>query len=59
MSKPLDAGSARPPRVIGEGCLQRYDPDDLSGEDGTDFAEAAALWQQLQQLPPEKEQRDD
>ena len=34
--------------MIGEGCTQRYDPEALSEENGTEFAEAAALWQQLQ-----------
>jgi hypothetical protein len=33
---------------LGEGCLSRYDPDDLSAEDGTEFPGAAELWEQLQ-----------
>jgi hypothetical protein len=28
--------------------LSRYDPDDLSPEDGTEFPGAAELWEQLQ-----------
>jgi hypothetical protein len=35
--------------MIGEGCTRRYDPEALSEEDGAEFAEAATLWQQLQQ----------
>jgi hypothetical protein len=40
--------------VLGEGCTQRYDPEALTPEDGTEFADAAELWRQLQQAeqPP-------
>ncbi len=37
------------PATLGEGCLSRYDPDALSPEDGTDFPDAARLWDELQQ----------
>jgi hypothetical protein len=37
--------------TLGEGCLSRYDPDDLSPEDGTEFPGAAQLWEQLQEQP--------
>ncbi|WVV49607.1 hypothetical protein THH46_24940 [Pseudomonas sp. NA13] len=33
--------------TLGEGCLSRYDPDALSPEDGTEFPDAAQLWEQL------------
>ncbi|MDF0731068.1 hypothetical protein P0Y43_10065 [Pseudomonas entomophila] len=43
--------TASPPPTLGEGCLARYDPDALADDDGTDFAGAAELWQQLN--PPD------
>ena len=52
MSDPLDKATAKAPPTLGEGCVRRDDPEALSEEDGTDFAEAAELWRQLQ------EQRD-
>ena len=48
MSDPLARGAAHAPQMIGEGCTRRYDPDVLTEENGAEFAEAAALWQQLQ-----------
>lgn len=53
MSDPLARGAAHAPQMIGEGCTRRYDPEALSEEDGAEFAEAATLWQQLQQLQQE------
>ncbi len=44
MSDPRDKAAATPPPTLGEGCLSRYDPDELSDEHGTDFPEAEALW---------------
>ena len=52
MSDPLARGAAHAPQMIGEGCTRRYDPEALSEEDGAEFAEAAALWQQLQREAP-------
>ena len=49
MSDPLTRGTSSAPPVLGEGCTQRYDPQALTPEDGTDFADAAELWRQLQQ----------
>ena len=49
MTDPLDRGSSSAPPVLGEGCTQRYDPQALTPEDGTEFADAAELWRQLQQ----------
>ena len=48
MADPLDKATSKAPATLGEGCLSRYDPDDLSAEDGTDFPGAAELWEQLQ-----------
>ncbi|ERI53463.1 hypothetical protein ACIGFL_04370 [Pseudomonas sp. NPDC077649] len=56
MSDPLDKATSKAPPTLGEGCVRRYDPDALSEDDGTEFAEAAELWRQLQeQAPPEPE----
>jgi len=49
MSDPLARGAAHAPQMIGEGCTRRYDPEALSEDDGAEFADAAALWQQLEQ----------
>ncbi|WP_347901669.1 hypothetical protein [Pseudomonas purpurea] len=51
MADPLDKATSKAPATLGEGCLSRYDPDDLSAEDGTDFPGAAELWEQLQEKP--------
>ena len=51
MSDPLDKATSRAPATLGEGCLSRYDPDALGAEDGTDFPDAAQLWEQLQEAP--------
>ncbi|MBJ2240514.1 hypothetical protein [Pseudomonas sp. MF6768] len=49
MSDPLDKATSKAPATLGEGCLSRYDPDALDAEDGTDFPDAARLWEQLQE----------
>ncbi|MDR7023240.1 hypothetical protein [Pseudomonas peli] len=49
MTDPLARGTSIAPPVLGEGCTQRYDPEALSPEDGSEFADAAELWRQLQQ----------
>jgi len=54
MADPLDKATSKAPATLGEGCLSRYDPDDLSAEDGTDFPGAAQLWEQLQQESEDK-----
>ncbi|WP_166364273.1 hypothetical protein [Pseudomonas akapageensis] len=48
MTDPLEKATAKAPPTLGEGCLSRYDPDALSDENGTEFADAAELWRQLQ-----------
>ena len=49
MTDPFDNATSNAPCTLGEGCLSRYDPDELSPQHGTDFPEAAQLWDQLQQ----------
>lgn len=49
MSDPLDKATSKAPATLGESCLSRYDPDDMSPDDGTEFPGAAELWEQLQQ----------
>ena len=54
MIDPLDKATSQAPPTLGEGCVRRYDPDALSEDDGTEFAEAAELWRRLQeQAPPD------
>lgn len=49
MNDPLDKATSKAPATLGEGCLSRYDPDALDDQSGTDFPDAALLWEQLQQ----------
>lgn len=51
MQDPLARAASQPPATLGEGCLSRYDPDELTGEHGAEFAGAAELWRQLQESP--------
>jgi hypothetical protein len=53
MSDPLDKATSKAPATLGEGCLSRYDLEDMTSEDGTEFPGAAELWEQL------KEQQQD
>jgi hypothetical protein len=48
MNDPLHRGAAKPTPTLGEGCTRRFDPEAMGPEHGTEFADAAALWQQLQ-----------
>lgn len=57
MSDPLDKATSKAPATLGEGCLSRYDPDDLSGDDGTEFPGAAELWEQLQDTSESPEEK--
>jgi len=57
MSDPLDKATSKAPATLGEGCLSRYDPDDLSSEDGTEFPGAAELWEQLQDISESPEEK--
>lgn len=47
MADPLDKATSKAPATLGEGCLSRYDPDDLGPEDGTEFPGAVELWEAL------------
>lgn len=51
MGDPLDKATAQPPATLGEGCLSRYDLEQLDSEAGTDFPGAAELWQALHPGP--------
>ncbi|WP_178116135.1 hypothetical protein [Pseudomonas sp. LD120] len=52
MTDPLDKATSQAPATLGEGCLSRYDPDELDANDGTEFPGAVQLWEQLQREPP-------
>lgn len=58
MSDPRDKATSKAPPTLGEGCVRRYDPDALSDEDGTEFAEAAELWRQLQERQEPKTEQE-
>jgi hypothetical protein len=49
---PLDRAAAQPPATLGEGCLSRYDLEQLSEEAGTSFPDAAQLWHSLHPEAP-------
>jgi hypothetical protein len=51
MADPLDKATSRAPATLGEGCLSRYDPDELGAEDGTEFPGAVELWEALNPEP--------
>jgi len=57
MADPLDKATAKAPPTLGEGCLSRYDPEAMTGEDGTEFPGAAELWRQLQEGSEAEETR--
>ncbi len=56
MSDPLDRATSTAPATLGEGCLSRYDPEAMDEETGTEFEEAARLWEQLH---PESDKKPD
>lgn len=51
MSDPLDRATSTPPPTLGEGCLSRYDPAEMDENTGTEFEEAAKLWDELHPEP--------
>ena len=51
MNDPLDRAISTAPATLGEGCLSRYDPDAMDEETGTEFEEAARLWDELHPEP--------
>lgn len=58
MTDPLEKATSKAPPTLGEGCVRRYDPDALSEEDGTEFADAAELWRQLQEEAEDKPEHE-
>jgi len=46
MADPLNKATSKAPPTVGEGCLGRYDIDELTPEDGAEFEGAAELWHQ-------------
>ncbi|UVE18693.1 hypothetical protein NVV93_04670 [Pseudomonas sp. LS44] len=48
MSDPRDRAASNPPPTLGEGCVRRYDPQALNDESGTEFPDAAQLWEEMQ-----------
>lgn len=44
MRDPLDQAAATLPETLGQGCLQRYDLEQLHGDSGATFEGAAELW---------------
>lgn len=60
MHDPLDKAVSRAPATVGEGCLSRYDPDELTDNNGADFDGAERLWRELhpasdESAPPDAE----
>ncbi|MDO8698375.1 MAG: hypothetical protein A2Y50_05105 [Pseudomonadales bacterium RIFCSPLOWO2_12_59_9] len=51
MQDPLARATSQPPATLGEGCVSRYDPAELTSKHGAEFAGAAELWRQLQESP--------
>ncbi|WP_263145232.1 hypothetical protein [Pseudomonas sp. RIT-PI-AD] len=47
MKDPQQPGTSTPPTVIGEGCVSRYDLDEMDESYGTEFPEARRLWDAL------------
>lgn len=64
MTDPLDKATSIAPPTLGEGCLSRYDVNQLGPEDGAEFEGAAELWQQIQEtakgtVPLDPDKQDD
>ncbi|MET1077882.1 MAG: hypothetical protein ABWY06_07665 [Pseudomonas sp.] len=59
MNDPLERATSSAPPTLGEGCVRRYDPAALDDESGSEFAEAAALWQRLHGPPGATDERAD
>ncbi|WXL24906.1 hypothetical protein WG219_16555 [Ectopseudomonas mendocina] len=59
MNEPLKRATSSPPPVLGEGCTQRYDPAAMTPDTGCDFAEAAALWKELEDGQDKPANKDD
>ena len=48
MAAPGNKATAQLPPIIGQGCVQRFDPEALNDQLGADFSAAAAYWQRMQ-----------
>ncbi len=48
MSESLARGAVEPLPEVGEGCVRRFDPQVMTDELGSDFAQARALWLAVQ-----------
>ncbi|WP_037008284.1 hypothetical protein [Pseudomonas sp. RL] len=48
MSDPFERAAASAPPTLGEGCLRRFDPEQMGDDLGTEFSDAAALWAEWQ-----------
>lgn len=57
MTDPLGKGTATAPPIIGTGCTQRYDPDYLGQDLGTEFPGADALWKLYRPSVDETDQK--
>ena len=49
MSDPFERAAASAPPTLGEGCLRRFDPEQMGDDLGTEFSDAAALWAEWRQ----------
>ncbi|MFZ6047729.1 hypothetical protein ACFW0H_16605 [Pseudomonas sp. CR3202] len=54
MADPRDRATSSPPPILGEGCVRRYDPDELGEDNGTEFPGAAELWRKVQEEEEKK-----
>lgn len=59
MSDPLDKATSKAPATLGEGCLSRFDPQELSSDDGTEFPGAAELWEREKGKPETETETED
>jgi hypothetical protein len=56
---PFEKATSRAPSTRGQGCLSRYDPDELTPDNGADFDGAAQLWRELHPCDPAGESEND
>ena len=48
MTDPMRRATASLPPTVGEGCVRRFDPEQVSEDCGAEFFGAAQLWAELQ-----------
>lgn len=56
MTDPMEKAGATAPPIVGAGCTQRFDPEYLGPDLGTDFPGAAELWKLYRSTAGGKEQ---